>query len=317
MGRDSAKGSPQGGPFVFLLGARVGLKSGLQIGVMTLVLGALPARAQFNDPITLQMQRYDVEGNTSLDAVIGAPPIRIGDLFWTNAITHRRPLVEIQGEVDSRVLQRTSKVTPTNTSWTGVFRYKWNDRWTTSSLITLAERSLSRSLVFRREARFATGFLNFTHPLGESGEWRWSWGIGVLDASAGIPFVPGLGLEWETPTKTQFLRLGFPAIIYAFTSQPEQWRAGVQLQYEGATYHIGEEWDELRSLGVSYLAMQRLIAAGFYRRHVGGGTWITATLGATHWSSLRLLDSGFDERSLVGRPRGPYVSVTLAQRFGN
>ena len=278
---------------------------------------SLSAHAQFNDPITLQMQRYDVEGNTSLDAVVGAPPIRRGDFFWTNVLTHRRPLLEIQGEVNGQSLRTTSKVTPTNTSWTGIFRYKWSDRWSGSALLTLAERNLGRNLDFRREARFLTGFLNFTHPLGESGEWRWLWGIGILDASAGIPAVPGVGLEYENTSRTQSLRLGFPAIIYSFTSSPESWRVGAQLQFEGASYHIGEEWTELRSLGVSYLAMQRLIAAGFYRRHIGGGTWITATVGATQWSSMRLLDDQFKERSLVGRPRGPYLSVTLAQRFGN
>ncbi|GEM_PF-4491048 len=286
--------------------------------LLGLILGATPqAGAQFNDPLTLQFQRYDVEGNSSVDAVIGAPPIRLGDSSWTNVLTHRRPLVDLTGEVGSRPLVTTSRVTPTNTSWTGIFRHKWSDRWSSSALVTIAERSLSRSLQFRREARFATGFLNFTHPLGESGEWRWSWGIGVLDASAGIPVVPGLGLEWETKARTHFLRLGFPAIIYAYTSMPETWRVGAQLQYEGATYHIGEEWGELRELGASYLAMQRLIANGFYRRHIGGGTWITATLGATHWSSMRVLDSHFKERSLLGRPRGPYVAITLAQRFGN
>lgn len=196
-----------------------------------------------------------------------------------------------------------------------IFRKKIGDSLDGTVGGTLTSNSQGHTLSLRDESLFYSGFLLFSKSFENGTNSKWYFGLVIPDRAAGLPIIPGLGLDFETVDKHMQFQLAFPtsAVTYFIN---EDFRVGVFVSYERKGYSLLDS-DVFRNLhGESeYLATRRILVGTYSKHALGSGFWLTLRLAVPTYAKTELDNNEFERVLSLDEDSGVYFSTLLGYRF--
>jgi hypothetical protein len=261
--------------------------------------------AQMGDPFSIRHAWVDRDGNRTLDLQAGAPPIVGENWIWTHSLSYREQTLALSYQ------QKDDHLKPSQLGYSTFFKKPWSENWALNMGGSIAQRGLTDLWDIRSDSTHGSLFFFFNRNPGPN--WRWTYGLVVLDHTSRFPLLPAFSVDFETNDKAHTLRLAFPQISYTYSPRSDR-LLGMGFRYEGMSFLIQEKNSWLGQLG-DYLQQEKIVLAPFLRQEIVRYIWVDLQLGYTLWSQIRVLGEGFKETERLATQEGFYLSTGLSYSF--